>query len=229
MSTEKNEELHHPMVADTKKKHMKVNEALKFPLGDEFEKDLTELMSAEGAEDGDSIVIALIDLDQFMRVNTDFGNEEGDRVLIETGKYFKDNLPKDVTIYRIGGDEFGIIFHNEMEKEEVFLMLEEIRRGYSVTLPNGDPMTVSIGMAVAFEDANRVQELERKADGAMFRAKYSGRNKVAMAKEEKMVPKTSHYTQDQLKRLTKLSKREGVGEAILLREALDMLFKKYDI
>ena len=44
-----------------------------------------------------------------------------------------------------------------------------------------------------------------------------------------MIPKTSHYTQDQLQRLTELSKREGVGEAILLREALDMLFKKYDI
>ena len=47
--------------------------------------------------------------------------------------------------------------------------------------------------------------------------------------EEKMVPKTSHYTRDQLQRLGKLSKREGVGEAILLREALDMLLKKYDI
>ena len=42
-----------------------------------------------------------------------------------------------------------------------------------------------------------------------------------------MVPKTSHYTSDQLKRLSALSKREGIGEAILLREALDMLLKKY--
>ena len=45
----------------------------------------------------------------------------------------------------------------------------------------------------------------------------------------KMVPKTSHYTQDQLKRLNLLSKREGIGEAILLREAMDMLLKKYDV
>ena len=67
----------------------------------------------------------------------------------------------------------------------------------------------------------------RKAESAMFRVKYAGRNKVALAREEKMVPKTSHYTADQLRRLTALSKREGVGEAILLREALDMLLKKY--
>lgn len=90
-------------------------------------------------------------------------------------------------------------------------------------------MTVTIGMSVAFEDANRVQELMRKAESAMFCAKYAGRNRVAMAKEEKMIPKTNHYTQDQLKRLNKLSKRKGVGEAILLREAIDMLLKKYDI
>ena len=98
-----------------------------------------------------------------------------------------------------------------------------------VKLPDGTAMTISIGIATAFENASRYQELVRMADSAMFRAKYNGRNKVALAKEEKMVPKTSHYTQDQLKRLNLLSKREGIGEAILLREAMDMLLKKYDV
>lgn len=212
-----------------KKKDQAVNLALKFPLGDAFEQDLTALMEADGAEDGDSIIVAFFDLDQFMRINTDFGFEAGDKVLIDTGMYIKNSLPEGTKIFRIGGDEFGAIFYGELEKEDVFLELESIRRGYDVKTPSGEVLTLSIGMAVAFEDANRVQELIRKTDSAMFRAKYSGRNRVAMAKEEKMVPKTSHYTQDQLKRLTKLSKREGVGEAILLREALDMLLKKYDI
>ena len=125
--------------------------------------------------------------------------------------------------------KFGFIFNGDMEKEDVFLFLEEVRRGYDIKLPNGEPLTISIGIATAFEDATRVQELIRKAESALFRAKANGSNKVALAREEKMIPKTSHYTNDQLKSLTKLSKREGVGEAILLREALDMLLKKYDI
>jgi hypothetical protein len=43
-----------------------------------------------------------------------------------------------------------------------------------------------------------------------------------------MVTKTSHYTFEQLKRLSDLAKREGLGEAVLLREALDDILKKYD-
>lgn len=225
-----NSKRNHVPVAENPKKVVKaVNDALKFPLGEEFEEDLTALLAAEGAEYGDTIVIALIDLDHFDPVNKNFGFETGDKVLIETGKYIESKTPEYGKIYRISGDEFGIIFKGEFDKEDIFLILEDMRRNYEVKLPNGEPMTITMGMAVAFEDANRCQELERKAESAMFRAKFSGRNKVAMAKEEKMVPKTSHYTQEQLKRLSKLSKREGIGEAILLREAIDMLFKKYDI
>ncbi|MBR3824008.1 MAG: diguanylate cyclase [Lachnospiraceae bacterium] len=206
-----------------------VNKELGFPKMEEFEAELIRLMNDAEGEGSGPIIIALTDSDNFLRVNTDFGRECGDKVLIDTGRYLESKLPAGATIYRVSGDEFGIIFNNDMEKEDVFLFLEDVRKGYDVKLPDGDPMTISIGIAAAFEDATRVQELIRKAESALFRAKANGHNKIALAKEEKMVPKTSHYTNDQLKCLTKLSKREGVGEAILLREALDMLLKKYDI
>jgi len=150
-------------------------------------------------------------------------------VLIELGRYVQKCLPKEATVYRIGGDEFGVIFRGTTEKEDIFLFLNDLKNNYQVATPDGVRQTMTIGMATAFEDANRCAELIRKADGALYRAKLNGGNRVAMAKEEKMVPKTSHYTQDQLQRLAKLAKREGIGEAILLREALDMLLKKYDI
>lgn len=206
-----------------------VDKALGFATGEAFCKDLEALMNEADNEGCSTIIIALFDLDNFMLVNNSFGHDEGDRVLITTGKYIKEALPEGATPYRIGGDEMGIIFNCGMEKEEVFLLMESIRKSYDVKLPDGSAQTISIGIATAFEDATRVPELMRKAESALFRAKVNGRNKVALAKEEKMVPKTSHYTADQLSSLTKLSKREGVGEAILLREALDMLLKKYDV
>lgn len=205
----------------------KVNDVLNFKDGQAFEEKLAEFLQLENAQE--NAVIALLDVDMFMRVNDEYGMEVGDQVLISIGQHLQKGLEGKGEIYRIQGDEFGIVFNPDMEKEDAFLLMEQLRRGMDVRLPNGDAVTISVGIAAAFEDANRYQELFRKAESAMFRAKYAGANKVALCREEKMVPKTSHYTSDQLKRLTKLSKREGIGEAILLREALDMLLKRYDV
>lgn len=206
-----------------------VNDALGFPVGDRFDKDLNDILNGDAEQNGEVVAIALIDCDEFDHINKDFGPEEGDRVLIEAGRYIAASLPEGAAVYRIGGDEFGIIFRGTLEREEIFLLLNDLKNNYRVATPDGVRQTMTIGMATAFEDASRCAELIRKADGALYRAKVSGRDKVAMAKEEKMVPKTSHYTQDQLQRLAKLAKKEGIGEAILLREALDMLLKKYDV
>ena len=214
---------------NTQKKRTAVNDALQFPVGDQFEKDLTEILDSDCEANGETVVIALVDFDQFLHINTDFGADVGDKVLIETGLYIKERIPKDARVYRIGGDEFGIIFKGETEREDIFLFLNDLKNDFNVKTPDGAGQSITIGMATAFVDASRCAELIRKADGALYRAKVSGRNRVTMAREEKMIPKTSHYTQDQLQRLAKLSKREGIGEAILLREALDMLLKKYDI
>ena len=210
------------------KKTTAVSDALKFPDGDQFEADLAEIFSSDAESSGESIAIALIDCDKFDHINHDFGPDEGDRILIEAGRFVRESLPEGAKVYRIGGDEFGIIFRGTMEREEIFLFLYDLKNSYSVQTPDGERQTITIGLATAFEDASRVPELIRKADSALFRAKAAGGNRVALAKEEKMVPKTSHYTQDQLQRLSRVAKQEGVGEAILLREALDMLLKKYD-
>ncbi len=210
------------MAANTKRNI--VNETLQLPLGADFEHVLSEALGRD-----EELVIALIDLDSFDAVNKRFSNDEGDRVLIETGRYFMENKPKKAELFRIGGDEFGFIFKNGEEREEVFLVMEELRRGYSVMLPDGTAVTLSIGIASAPDDAARFSnELIRKADGAIYRAKVGGRNRVCLAKEEKMVTKTSHYTANQLQKLTRIAEREGVGEAVLLREALDALLRKYD-
>ena len=233
----KQEEMHPITVEDHKglgkihaeKKITAVNDALKFPTGDAFEEEVNSILNSDAEANGEVVAIALTDCDKFDHINKDFGREEGNRVLIEAGKYIRASLPEDVKVFRIGGDEFGIIFRGTMEREDIFLLLNDMRKNYNVKTPDGVQQTITVGMATAFEDANRCAELIRKADGALYRAKVAGGNKVAMAKEEKMVPKTSHFTQDQLQRLAKLSKREGVGEAILLREGLDLLLKKYDI
>lgn len=201
-----------------------VNEALQLPFAPNCDSDIAALL-----DKGGKATLVMIDMDHFMRVNTEFGHLEGDRVLIETGSYLKEALPKDATLYRYGGDQFAVLFPTTYEKEEVFLLMEGVRSGYRCTLPDGSAQTLSAGVASSPEDGELPGELVRKADAAMVRAKRSGSNKVCLAREEKMVVKTVHYPQDQLHRLTKLSKREGASEAVLLREALEQLLRKYDV
>lgn len=204
----------------------KVDQALKMEGREAFEEKVATLVEAETES---PVVVALVDVDHMDPINLELGEEEGDRIIIAAATHIRKSIPKETAMYRVGGDEFGMIFSDGLEKEEVLLLLESVRAGLSLNAKDGRKMHVSFGMATAVDDAQKPMELIRKAESALFRAKANGGDRVAMAKEEKLVPKTSHYTSDQLKRLTKLSKKEGVGEAILLREALDMLLKKYDI
>lgn len=123
-----------------------------------------------------------------------------------------------------------------MERESSFLTLEMVRRAVESrgNFKEGDTayelqITLSAGIASYPVDGRSEAELLRKADQAMYRAKEMGGNQVRLAYEERMVPKTSHYTQTQLERLSRLSEKEGVGEAVLLREALDNLLLKYRV
>ncbi len=204
-----------------------VNEALKLPLAEEFDSDLAVLL--QDSEAVESIAIAAMDLDNFLTVNERHGYAEGDAVLIAAGQYFREQLPEGAKLYRYAGDMFYILFAPGTEKEDAFLKMEQLRKGYSVATHDGVRQTITIGIASAPEDGARAAELISRADGALYRAKANGRDRICLAREEKMVTKTSHYTVDQLQRLTKLSKREGVGEAVLLREALNALLKKYEV
>jgi diguanylate cyclase (GGDEF)-like protein len=197
------------------------------PSKDAFDKVLQAALESSDAVG--QLSLAFCDIDKFIEANKR-GRENGDMVLQSIAKEIKSWLPGDqMQVFRLGGDEFAVVMPGT-EKEEAFLTLEQLRlriQGLDKLGQLQPAPTVSIGIASYPDDAGTRQELIRKADDALYRAKTTGRNKVGLAREEKKVPKTSHYTQGQLERLSTLSSREGVGEAELLREALDDLLKKY--
>jgi diguanylate cyclase (GGDEF)-like protein len=176
------------------------------------------------------VSLAIVDIDHFLAANEKHGHVKGDEIILAIARAIGRELePEKAQLCRVGGDEIAVIMER-MEKEAAFLRLERIRGAIAAldAFAGLEPRpTVSIGVATHPDDGSTRQEIVRKADDALFRAKAAGRNRVGLAREEKMVPKTSHFTQGQLERLSALSSKEGVGEAELLREALDDLFKKY--
>lgn len=196
------------------------------PGKDQLEETMREAMDGESRP----VSFALYDIDLFMSVNESYGHEVGDTVIRSIAEHVARELePIGGQLFRIGGDEIAIVMPGT-EKEQAFLRLEGARAGISsiAELAKLDPVpTISIGISTYPDDGSTRQEVARKADDALYRAKVNGKNRVALAREEKKVPKTSHFTQGQLDRLSTLSAKEGVGEAELLREALDDLLKKY--
>jgi len=178
--------------------------------------------------------LALMDVDKFKAINDQYGHVTGDNVLVTVAKVIQANAGLDAVVGRYGGDEFLIVFPGE-EREQAFLKLEQIRQEMSqheLVITEGSVIKgipISAGLASFPVDGRTENELLRKADHALYRAKVGGRNQVRLAYEERMVPKTTHYTQTQLERLSKLAEERGVNEADLLREAMDDFLTKYGV
>jgi len=198
--------------------------------GVELNADMEELIAG-----GKEFAVVSIDIDRLMATNNDFSHDAGDAVFRMIAAHIKNIFPAPCTAYRDKRDEFNVLMPGGA-KEEAFLKAEELRGmvraenlGYKTA--DGRPLTqsVSIGVSSCPEDGSRPADILRRADGAMIRAKKNGRNLVCLAREEKLIPKTSHYTQAQLEKLTVISEKAAVGEAALLREALDDLLRKYDV
>jgi diguanylate cyclase (GGDEF)-like protein len=197
-----------------------------FRLHINFEADLEGyLIKADNS--GSELSLVLIDADELARLNKMGGQLVGDEVLVTVARHIKTYFP-DGLYYRYGGDSFALLLPG-VEKELAFLFTERAREALShVWIADAYNPTISAGVATYRVDGTNAAELIRKADGALYRAKASGRNKVAISREDKMLTKTSHYSIEQLQRLTALAKQTGSGEAFLLREALTDLLKKYD-
>ncbi len=179
------------------------------------------------------LALAFFDVDYFLQANETYGHVGGDAILKTLADTAQQVIGARGSLSRYGGDEFACLFENT-EREQAFLLMEQVRAAVEAAgqFSNGETtieakITITGGVASYPIDASDESELFRKADGALYRAKGTGRNKIVLAMEERMVPKTAHYTQTQLERLSELAGEQSVSEAVLLREALDDLLVKY--
>lgn len=194
-------------------------------LGDEMDKLIKK---------NDDFAFVMLDIDMLFALNRDYGHEVGDEVFKLIARHLSAVFPSPCLLFRDTRDQFDILMPGHT-KEEAFLLAETARKQINTekldyVSAENVPLTqsVSIGISSFPDDGGRVAEIVRKADGALMRAKRNGRNQVCLAREEKMITKTSHYTQSQLEKLSDTAKKLGVGEAVLLREALDDILRKYD-
>lgn len=208
---------------------------------------LTGLLSSRGfseklrmkfkhARSDDQFSLAILDIDDLMSINDEHGLTAGDVAIRMVADLAKQHAGEDAVTGRIGGDEFAVLFPNK-GREQAFLTLERIRseieKSQALELSPGVDLDIDLtvrgGLASFPVDGTSLREIWRKAEQALYTSSVQGKNTISLAREERKVTKTTHFTPTQLERLAELSEDIDVGEAELLREALDDLLGKYDV
>ncbi len=121
--------------------------------------------------------IIIFDIDNFKKVNDDFGHLMGDKILIEIAHIAKVNVRSVDTIGRWGGEEFLVICP-EMRIQEALLLADKIRNAIQLhSFESKREHTVSAGVAM-FVTEDSVDSLLHRADTYLYEAKKTGKNRV---------------------------------------------------
>ncbi|MEL7312643.1 MAG: GGDEF domain-containing protein, partial [Pseudomonadota bacterium] len=132
-----------------------------------------------------SVIVA--DIDRFKQVNDSFGHAGGDKVLVHIAERFCQQRGGQNVVARLGGEEFLLILPNKPEPtaEEIAEALRADIQATPVAVGNRElSVTASFGVASMIPDDRNIESLIARADRAMYRAKYDGRNRVAVAQNK---------------------------------------------
>jgi diguanylate cyclase (GGDEF)-like protein len=141
---------------------------------------MEEIERARRYQTGMAVIMA--DIDQFKRLNDEFGHLLGDEVLRQVSSLFHQQLRKMDVVCRYGGEEFGILLA-QVNGDEAMVVAGKLRKMVAAWQFPGVPrtITVSAGTAVFPEHGTTRDDLVRAADTALYAAKQAGRNRVCLA------------------------------------------------
>lgn len=122
--------------------------------------------------------LLVIDIDRFKEINDDLGHAAGDRVLTDLVALLGQRLRKLDGLFRIGGEEFALVLSGA-RLADALAVAEDLRRlVHESGLVQGRRLSISIGV-VELGHGQSVPDWMAEADAALYRAKRSGRNRVA--------------------------------------------------
>ncbi|TDV52907.1 diguanylate cyclase [Pseudomonas graminis] len=127
-----------------------------------------------------SLLLGILDLDHFKRINDGYGHLAGDKVLKIIAGQLRKRLRASDFIARFGGEEFVILLP-ATPMDEGLALLERLREGIE-QCPfhfKGERVTVTVSMGFTlFAPGERSDGVLKRADQALYRAKHEGRNRI---------------------------------------------------
>lgn len=129
-----------------------------------------------------SLSILVLDADHFKNINDTYGHYVGDLVLRSLSLVVLEQKRAQDTFGRLGGEEFSLLLP-ETNLEQAKVVAERVQKTWAQTPCPVDGhliySTVSIGVTEANQEDKTFEDVLRRADRMMYKAKQSGRNQVA--------------------------------------------------
>ncbi|ARA78845.1 DeoR faimly transcriptional regulator [Pseudomonas amygdali pv. tabaci str. ATCC 11528] len=143
--------------------------------GERLEQEMTRWQHEKN-----SLLVCILDLDHFKRINDGYGHLAGDKVLKIVANVFRKRLRSDDFLARFGGEEFVMLLPATPPGTGLTL-LDELRAAVE-SCPfhfKGERVTITVSIGVtAFRTAERSDTAIKRADQALYKAKENGRNRV---------------------------------------------------
>ncbi len=130
------------------------------------------------ASEHENVVLVMLDIDDFKKVNDVFGHAVGDDVLAELADHLRATVRTSDVVCRIGGEEFAVILPGSHEEQAVALATRLVTRLDAVARDLAGKISVSIGIAQGPRHAANPRELVACAEAAMMTAKARGKSQV---------------------------------------------------
>jgi diguanylate cyclase (GGDEF)-like protein len=150
-----------------------------------FQYKLSSLLE-EARSQQKPLSMALIDIDDFKKLNDNYGHQQGDLILRSVARLLSESSRESDYVCRYGGEEFSIILAHT-HKQEALAIAERARRriadNHFMIESQMQPITVTVSIGVANfpDDAPTKEDLINKADEAMYTAKRAGKNRTVAA------------------------------------------------
>ena len=148
---------------------------------------------ARSSRYGRPLSVVLIDIDHFKRVNDTLGHHAGDEVLMAVARELSKVSRDSDCIIRWGGEEFLFVFP-ETSAQDAAGIVDRFRKHLecnpiAVTAGGEDSVTVTVSGGVAeLQPGDTLETLVDRADGALYRAKEAGRNRLLRWHEGTLIP-----------------------------------------
>lgn len=142
--------------------------------------EMGNALFSSGKRDSIQIMIAMLDIDFFKRINDSYGHDVGDMAIVAVAKTIARSFRNTDIVARMGGEEFCVLAVNNSSPVETMNRLRLSIEGLAIPLNEKESLHLTVSIGVTTTLSNTLDEMINHADEALYKAKQAGRNQVIL-------------------------------------------------